>query len=77
MLKVKMVSRFWTYKETQGIIKVLRKSGLKVNKVSGIYRCLACSGDSDEPTLVFSAMKGTRGYYLVRHAETLFEKSGE
>ena len=54
------------------MIKGLRSSGLKVNKIEGGYICKAISPDQKEPITVFKAMNGNNNY-LVRMIDNLFE----
>ena len=70
---IKMLTRIWTKKQTQTVIKAIRAQKLKVIKSeSGFYECHAYRyGGTGERELVFSAMPGIRGY-LVRHHVDLF-----
>lgn len=56
----------------QAMIKGLRSSGLKVNKIDGGYICKAVSPDQKEPVTVFRAMQGNNNY-LVRMVDNLFD----
>ena len=65
-------SRILPKSTVQQMIKGLRSSGLKVNKVEGGYICKAISPDQKEPITVFKAMNGNNNY-LVRMIDNLFD----
>jgi len=54
----------------QDMIKGIRASGLKVNKIDGGYVCKAISHEN-KPIEIFKAMHGNNGY-LVRMVDNLF-----
>lgn len=63
-----MTSRVWTKKQTQATIKDFRNNGYTVVRRSeGWYQCHV------DGVLVFNALIGSNGTYLVRYETELFE----
>jgi methylmalonyl-CoA mutase cobalamin-binding subunit len=65
MEKIEMISTTATKKDTQEMIKALRKAGLKVDKILSGYEC-KINGKT-----IFKAMTGHR-IYGIRYAKGLF-----
>lgn len=61
-----MTTKLWTKKETQSVLKTLRREGYQVEKISYGYKVY--DGGND---IVLEAMTGHRGY-LIRYEEGFF-----
>ena len=59
--------------ETQRLIKNIRSTGLKVEKIPNGYKCQAKLKSTGEYDLLFQAMTGRNGY-LIRYQEEFLTK---